>query len=211
MLIRALCCLLTLAAAPAAAGDDTFEAPVSKLIGKAVIDPAREDLGRIAELVVDTRNERVRYAVLSLGGWFGRGARRFAVPLRTLTPAPYNGRLMLDRGRERMLAAPGFDGAAWPGWDDEYWSRVELWYGGDAPRLPASPRLARVTRLLGREVVDRDGADAGEIRDLAINLASRKVLFVALDQGGEAPARLPLRLFLVPADGADVVLNVRNP
>lgn len=209
--MRALCCLLALAAASAAAADDSFEAAASKLLGKAVIDPAREDLGRVAELVVDTRNERVRYAVLSPGGWFGGGERRFAVPLRSLTPAPYNGRLMLDRPRERMRAAPGFDAAAWPVWDDEYWSGVDLWYGGDAGDLPASPRLARVTGLLGREVVDRKGVDAGEIRDLAINLASRRVLYVALDQGGESPMRLPLRLFLVPADGANVVLNVRNP
>ncbi|MGH6884783.1 MAG: PRC-barrel domain-containing protein [Geminicoccales bacterium] len=203
--------MLALAAAPGAAGGDTFEARASRLIGKSVIDPAREDLGRIAELVVDTRNERVRYVVLSLGGWFGGGAMRFAVPLLALTPAPYNGRLMLDRGRERMLAAPGFDRAAWPAWDDEYWSGVDLWYGGEARDLPASPRLARLTRLLGREVVDPKGAHSGEIRDLAINLASGKVLYVALDPGGELPARLPLRLFLVPEDGADVVLNVRNP
>lgn len=211
MPMRALCCLLALVTAPAAAGDDRFEAPASKLLGKAVIDPAREDLGRIAELVVDTRNERVRYAVLSPGAWFGGGKKRFAVPLRALTPAPYNGRLMLDRPRERMRAAPAFDAAAWPGWDDEYWGGVDLWYRSDARDLPASPRLARVTKLLGREVVDRKGADAGEIRDLAINLASRRVLYVALDRSGESLVRLPLRLFLVPADGADVVLNLRNP
>ena len=43
----------------------------SKIIGEAVVNRQNEDLGKIHELVINAKEGRVAYAVLSFGGFIG--------------------------------------------------------------------------------------------------------------------------------------------
>ncbi len=50
------------------------------ILGAKVINTAQEDLGKIEDLVIDARNSRVAYAILSFGGVLGLGDKHFAIP-----------------------------------------------------------------------------------------------------------------------------------
>jgi len=55
----------------------------SKVIGATVLNDANEKVGTIDDLIV-TPNDRVPYAVLSIGGFLGIGTRLVVVPYDTL-------------------------------------------------------------------------------------------------------------------------------
>jgi sporulation protein YlmC with PRC-barrel domain len=57
----------------------------STLIGNRVCNQRGEDLGDIKEIILDLRNGKVVYAMLSYGGFLGKGDKPFAVPWNTLT------------------------------------------------------------------------------------------------------------------------------
>lgn len=52
----------------------------SKIIGETVVNRQSENVGKIHELVIDAKNNRVAYAVLSFGGFLGMGNKLFAMP-----------------------------------------------------------------------------------------------------------------------------------
>jgi len=54
----------------------------SKIIGEAVVNRQNENLGKIHELVIDAKEGRLAYAVLSFGGFMGMGNKLFALPWR---------------------------------------------------------------------------------------------------------------------------------
>ena len=55
------------------------------ILGAKVINTEQEDLGKIEDLVIDARNSRVAYAILSFGGVLGLGDKHFAIPWEALT------------------------------------------------------------------------------------------------------------------------------
>ena len=94
----------------------------SGIIGEAVVDRKNESLGRIHELVIDAREGRLAYAVLSFGGFMGMGNKLFALPWQALEFAYKENRLILNVDKERLTAAPGFDrDAKWPEFADRTW------------------------------------------------------------------------------------------
>lgn len=55
----------------------------SKIIGASVVNETNETVGTIDDLIV-TPNERVPYAILSVGGFLGLGTKYVAVPFNSL-------------------------------------------------------------------------------------------------------------------------------
>lgn len=55
----------------------------SKVVGSTVVNEANETVGTIDDLIV-TPNEKVPFAVLSVGGFLGMGARYVVVPFNSL-------------------------------------------------------------------------------------------------------------------------------
>jgi sporulation protein YlmC with PRC-barrel domain len=55
----------------------------SKIVGSAVVNEANESVGTIDDLIV-TPNEKVPYAVLSVGGFLGMGTKYVVVPFNSL-------------------------------------------------------------------------------------------------------------------------------
>jgi sporulation protein YlmC with PRC-barrel domain len=108
---------------PALMGADT-------LIGNDVVNAQEEDLGDIKEIMLDMRNGRVAYAVLSFGGFLGIGEKLFAVPWQALQLDTVNKRFTLNVDKNRLKAAPGFDTDAWPDMSDSTWaSQIHSFYG----------------------------------------------------------------------------------
>ena len=105
----------------------------SKLIGEQVINREKENLGKIHELVIDAKDGRMAYAVLSFGGFMGMGNKLFAMPWKAFEFAANENKLILNVDKEKLKAAPGFDqNAKWPDFADRTWGEsIYKYYGYD--------------------------------------------------------------------------------
>jgi sporulation protein YlmC with PRC-barrel domain len=101
------------------------------IIGEAVVNRQDEKLGEIHEIMVDAKEGRIAYAVLSSGGFLGMGNKLFAMPWDALEFASSEKKLILDVDKEKLEAAPGFDkDEEWPDFADRSWGReVHDYYG----------------------------------------------------------------------------------
>lgn len=191
----------------------------SKLIGMKVKNPQGETLGKIDDLVVDVNNERVHYAVLASGGVMGVGSKLFAYPVNLLREGADKEELVLNVDKEKLKQAPGFERKNWPDWastQDRYRGEVERYFGPTvtAKAMP-NERLMRASKLIGKDVHDRDGRNAGEIKDLVVNLGNGRVHYAVLDfdtswMKSDKFAPLALHAFTFPAEreSKDLVLNL---
>ena len=105
----------------------------SKIIGEAVVNRQNENLGEIHELVIDAKEGRLAYAVLSFGGFMGMGNKLFALPWSAFEFANTENKLILNVDKEKLKAAPGFDqDAKWPNFADRAWGNsIHNYYGYD--------------------------------------------------------------------------------
>jgi sporulation protein YlmC with PRC-barrel domain len=96
--------------------------PASKIIGETVVTRQNEKVGKIHELVIDARKNRIFYAVLSFGGFLGMGNKLFAMPWEAFEFSATENKLILNVDKEKLKAAPGFDkGDKWPDFKDTLW------------------------------------------------------------------------------------------
>jgi sporulation protein YlmC with PRC-barrel domain len=102
----------------------------SSLASDDVYNPNGDKLGSIKELMLDIKNGKVCYAVLSFGGFLSLGEKLFAVPWSALTVDTENQRIVMDTDEERLKNAPGFDTDNWPNMADATWEKsVHAYYG----------------------------------------------------------------------------------
>ena len=80
----------------------------SEIKGSTVRNRQREEIGNIDELLIEPDSGRVRFAILSVGGFLGLGSTRVAVPWSAFEITPQGGRItyMLDATRDRLEKAP---------------------------------------------------------------------------------------------------------
>lgn len=116
------------AAAQTVAQDDDERGPgpavmgAKTLTGDTVCDAEGKQLGKIEEIMLDTRGGRIAYAVMSFGGFLGMGDKLFAVPWDALELDVENKGFVLRVEKERLEAAPGFDKNHWPAMADPTWA-----------------------------------------------------------------------------------------
>ena len=104
------------------------------ITGDDVCNLKEEKLGTIHELMLDTHNGTIRYAVLSSGGFLGMGDRLFAIPWSALKLDREHKRFTLDVDMDRLKDAPGFDKDNWPSFSDPTWSAsVDSYYRASNP------------------------------------------------------------------------------
>jgi sporulation protein YlmC with PRC-barrel domain len=100
------------------------------LVGNEVYNQEGEALGDIKEIMLDMRNGKVGYAVLSFGSFLGMGEKLFAVPWDALRLDTEEKRFVLDVDKDRLKKAPGFDQDNWPDMADPSWaSSIHAYYG----------------------------------------------------------------------------------
>ncbi len=85
---------------------------VSEIKGSTVRNRQREEIGDIDEVLIEPESGRVRFAILSVGGFLGLGSTRVAVPWSAFEITPQVGRItyMLDATRERLEKARRVEG-----------------------------------------------------------------------------------------------------
>lgn len=102
----------------------------SSLSSDDVYNPEGEKLGSIKELMLDIDSGKVRYAVLSFGGFLSLGEKLFAVPWSALTVDTETKHIAMDTDEERLKNAPGFDPDHWPNMADATWEKgINAYYG----------------------------------------------------------------------------------
>jgi sporulation protein YlmC with PRC-barrel domain len=107
------------------------------ITGNEVWNRKEEKLGSIKEIMLDIDTGKIRYVVLSAGGFLGMGDHLFAVPWSAFKLDTKQRRFLLDVDVERIKAAPGFDKDEWPNMADATWSTtIESYYAprSDHPR-----------------------------------------------------------------------------
>jgi hypothetical protein len=80
---------------------------VSKVLGATVLNEANEKVGTVDDLIV-TPNQKVPYAVLSVGGFLGMGTRLVVVPYDTMKASDKN-MVLPGATRESLKALPEFN------------------------------------------------------------------------------------------------------
>jgi sporulation protein YlmC with PRC-barrel domain len=100
------------------------------LVGNDVYNLKGEDIGDIKEIMLDMRNGKVGYAVLSFEPFLSMGEKLFAVPWKALTLDTENKRFTLNVDKDRLKDAPGFDKKHWPNMADQKWqNEIHSYYG----------------------------------------------------------------------------------
>jgi sporulation protein YlmC with PRC-barrel domain len=186
----------------------------SQVVGMSVRNPQGQDIGKIADMIVDMRTGRARYAILTFDPGILQGERLFAVPTTDLRMAADREDIVYDMRREQLERAavnpsdwdrtfrdPGYLAAL-----DRTWNVSER-----SDRAYAQ----RVSDLLGKEVKDRQGQDIGELEELVVDMRNQQVHYavVAFDPGWTTPERnyaFPLRSFSLGTGGDELVLDVNR-
>ena len=81
----------------------------SKIIGETVVNRQDEKVGKIHELVIDAKKNRVLYAVLSFGGFMGMGNKLFAMPWEAFEFSTSENKLVLNVDKEKLKMVPVFE------------------------------------------------------------------------------------------------------
>ena len=111
---------------------------VTSLVANSVYDAEGNLVGKLEEIVIDTRTGCVRHAVLAVGGIMGVGCRRLAVPWSALTPDAGYRRCVVDVTQMQLTAVRVPK-------SDPWLQRSDSTHGGD----DYSPQ----TRVLGARLV----------------------------------------------------------
>ena len=103
-----------------------------QLVGQKVVNTQGEYLGTIEDLMIDTEEGRIAYAVLSFGGFMGLGNKLFAYPWSALFIQGNEPHVVLDVTKEALEAAPGFPKDKWPDMNDRVWGEsIHSYYKTD--------------------------------------------------------------------------------
>jgi sporulation protein YlmC with PRC-barrel domain len=86
----------------------------STLLESPIVTAGEENAGTIEDLMLDIEGARVRYAVLSVGGFLGMGDKLLEVPVIALQVDEQENRVLLKADHDKLEQAPGFSAHTWP-------------------------------------------------------------------------------------------------
>jgi sporulation protein YlmC with PRC-barrel domain len=99
-----------------------------KVRGTTVYNSAGDDLGSIHDLMIDKRNGRVAYAVMSFGGFLGIGEKFHPLPWNTLTYDESKGGYNVDLTSDQLRQAPSYSSDEMARFGSD--GKVDTYYGG---------------------------------------------------------------------------------
>lgn len=77
-------------------------------------NPKGEHLGKIEDVILDLNNQRIAFGILSFGGIFGLGERRYAIPWSMLKYKPKEEKFVLNIDKAKLILAEGFEPQKYP-------------------------------------------------------------------------------------------------
>ena len=109
----------------------------TSIVGDNIVNPQGEDLGKIDNLMINLQNGTIEYAVVEFGSFLGIGGKLFAIPFQELKLDAKNRVFVINRDKDYLKQAPGFDRTHWPDTNDHgYFDDVRMYYGTYLPPFP---------------------------------------------------------------------------
>ncbi|WP_102960969.1 PRC-barrel domain-containing protein [Mangrovicella endophytica] len=112
---------------------DNIEA--SRVNGTAVYNTDGESLGHIDDLVIGKRDGKVKFAIMSFGGFLGIGEEYHPLPWEVLKYDERQGGYVVGLTRSQLEGAPRYGREALPTWSDAAAGRRINDYYGVAPYI----------------------------------------------------------------------------
>ena len=85
----------------------TVDGSANDVRGRQVKDKDGEGIGKVADLLVDDRENKVRFLLVEHGGFLGFGETKSLIPVDAVTKVTEDD-VCVDQSRERVAAAPGY-------------------------------------------------------------------------------------------------------
>jgi sporulation protein YlmC with PRC-barrel domain len=120
------------------------------LDGNKVMSSDGEHVGKISDIMLDVRNGRIAYAVLSEGGFLGMGSTLHAIPWSALTLDTDEKCFFVDITAQRLKDDPGFDKDHWPSMADAKWGASTYDYYKRQPYWVATQEVVEGDPDIGR-------------------------------------------------------------
>ena len=99
------------------------KARVSEFLGLAVYDADDEQIGTVADIVMEKQSGKARLALISLREPAGDENEFLPVPFENLSYSTHQDGYILDIARKRLARAPT-TGSTDPGWNDDMYLRT---------------------------------------------------------------------------------------
>ncbi len=104
----------------------TVDGSANDIRGRKVKDKDGHGIGKVADLLVDNREDKVRFLLVEHGGFLGFGETKTLIPVDAITKITED-EVLLDQSRDRVAAAPGYNPDLVD--DQPYHSSVYTHYG----------------------------------------------------------------------------------
>ncbi|PTY06933.1 hypothetical protein DB347_10050 [Opitutaceae bacterium EW11] len=156
------------------------------VVGMRVLGNAGEDIGRVADLVVDTGSGRIVYAIVSSGGVVGLGSTRHAVPFSALTYAnDYQDSLKLNVTPSEWAKAPVYSDNQFASLGDparsdylfqyyrQPWQPISSGNPVKSDQVAESDSGLRLATSLYDREVRASGQEIGRAEDLIVDVGAR--------------------------------------
>lgn len=115
--------------------------PVKRLAATSIVgDPVEstngEQLGKIDDIMINIQSGTIEYLVVEYGAFFGIGGKLFAIPFSELKVNPNRRAFVLNKEKDYLKNAPGFDKAHWPDTNaHSYFDDVNKYYKTPVPPI----------------------------------------------------------------------------
>ncbi len=86
----------------------TVEGSANDVRGREVKDKDGEGIGKIADLLIDDQEDKVRFLLVEHGGFVGFGEKKTLIPVDAVTKITED-EVDIDQSGEQVAAAPGYD------------------------------------------------------------------------------------------------------
>jgi len=98
------------------------------IIGDKVFNDEGENLGKVADIMLNIEDGSIEYMIIAFGGFIGVNQKYFAVPFEALTLDTESRSFIFGGSRSAFENHPGFDRNHWP--ESNFHSRHAGNYGG---------------------------------------------------------------------------------
>ncbi len=104
----------------------TIADPAADVRGRTAVDSFGEEVGKVDDLLIDDREDKVRFLRIGAGGFLGIGKEHFLVPVEAVEVVE-PGRVRISRDRATLTDAPVYDPELAE--DPGYYTGVYGWWG----------------------------------------------------------------------------------
>jgi sporulation protein YlmC with PRC-barrel domain len=86
----------------------TVDGSANDVRGRHVKDKNGDSIGKVADLLMDSRQNKARFLLVETGGFLGVGDTKSVIPVDAITKITEHD-VFVDQSRERIAAAPAYD------------------------------------------------------------------------------------------------------